>query len=159
MTVRPAAARDIPDILRLVRDLAVYEREPESATATEDNLARALFPDGAAPAAFCHVAEADGRVVGIALWFLSFSTWTGTHGIWLEDLFVEPEHRGRGLGRALLLTLARTCRERGYRRLEWSVLDWNAPSIAFYRSLGATAQDEWTTYRVDGPALADLAQG
>lgn len=160
--VRPATPADLPDILRLVHELAAYEREPDKVEATEDHFAEVLFPGSGDPTAFCHVAEvADGaaggrRVVGIAVWFLSFSTWTGTNGIWLEDLFVEPEHRGSGLGQELLRTLARVCVERGYRRLEWWVLDWNTPSIGFYESLGAIGQDEWTTFRIDGDALVAL---
>lgn len=159
MTVRPATPDDLADIARLVRALAAYERDPESAVATPDHFARALFPEDTPPAAFCHVAESDGRVVGLALWFLSFSTWTGTHGIWLEDLFVEPEHRGRGLGLGLLRTLAGICVERGYQRLEWTVLDWNEPALGFYRRLGAVALDDWTTHRLSGDALGTTAAG
>ncbi|RLV48129.1 GNAT family N-acetyltransferase [Nocardioides mangrovicus] len=154
MSVRPATPEDVARIVELVRDLAAYEREPEQAVATETDFHRALF--GEAPAAFAHVAEVDGEVMGIAVWFLTFSTWTGTHGIWLEDLFVDPAHRGSGLGRELLATLARTCVERDYQRLEWTVLDWNEPSIGFYRSLGAVGLEEWTTHRLDGEALRQL---
>jgi len=161
-TVRPACPGDLDDVLDLVHDLAAYERAPEAVQADRDHFRRALFPDDGAPAAFCHLAcrsDDDGgeAVVGLAIWFLSFSTWTGTHGIWLEDLFVRPEHRGLGLGRDLLATLARICVDRGYHRLEWWVLDWNAPSIAFYAGLGAQPQDEWTRHRVDGASLAALA--
>ena len=156
--IRPATPADLPDILRLVHELAAYEREPDAVEATEEDFAAVLFPTDGEPTAFCHVAEGrEGRVVGIALWFLTFSTWTGRQGIHLEDLFVEPRHRGSGLGKALLTELARECRERGYRRLEWSVLRWNAPSIAFYESLGAQPQTEWETYRLDGDALDRLA--
>jgi GNAT superfamily N-acetyltransferase len=151
--VRPATPSDIPVMLGLVRDLAEYERALDEVDMTEDQLLGALFPTETAPALFAHVAEHDGRVVGMALWFLSFSTWTGTHGIWLEDLYVSPEHRGLGLGQELLRTLAAVCVERGYHRLEWWVLDWNAPSIGFYQSIGATAQDDWTRFRLDGAAL------
>lgn len=157
--IRPARPDDLPDILRLVHALAVYEREPDAVEATEDDFARVLFPDHGHPSTFCHVAEADGRVVGMALWYLNFSTWTGQQGIWLEDLFVDPEHRGSGLGKRLLTTLAQVCIERGYRRLEWWVLNWNEPSIAFYDSLGAVPQDEWTVYRVDGDTLTTLGAG
>ena len=153
--VRPAVEGDVPAILTLVHALAAYEREPDAVEATEDDFRRVLFAD-ASPTTFCHVAEVDGQVVGLAVWFLSFSTWMGKNGIWLEDLFVLPEHRGTGLGKALLGCLAQICVERGYTRLEWWVLDWNAPSIAFYESLGAKAQDEWTTYRIDGDALGAL---
>lgn len=151
--IRTATPADVPEIHAMVRELAEYERAPEQAKATEQQLHDALF--GAHPAAFAHVAEdAEGRVVGFALWFRNFSTWTGTHGIYLEDLYVRPAARGAGHGKALLTELARICVERGYGRLEWSVLDWNEPSIAFYRALGAKAMDEWTVYRLDGAALA-----
>jgi GNAT superfamily N-acetyltransferase len=151
--VRPAVPGDVPVILRLIRELAEYERSLDEVETTEEQLAAALFPPDGHPAAFAHVAEVDGDVVGTAVWFLSFSTWTGTHGIWLEDLYVSPDHRGLGLGQELLRTLAAVCVERGYHRLEWWVLDWNAPSIGFYESIGAVAQDEWTRFRLDGAAL------
>lgn len=157
--VRPATIDDVPEILALIHALAEYEREPDAVEATQGDLVAALFPPGATPTAFAHVAEVDGAVVGMAVWFVSFSTWTGRNGIWLEDLFVRPEHRGSGLGRDLLIALARVCVERGWRRLEWWVLDWNEPSIGFYRSLGATAEDDWTTYRLAGDALTSLAEG
>ena len=148
----------MPVLLQLVRELAEYEREPDAVEATEDLLAAALF--GPAPVASCLVAlDVDGSVVGLALWYVTFSTWKGRPGLWLEDLFVRPAARGRGRGRALLQALARTCVERGYARFEWWVLDWNAPAIGFYRALGAVPQDEWTTFRVDGAALAELAGG
>jgi GNAT superfamily N-acetyltransferase len=154
--IRPARPADVPDILRLVRDLAAYEREPDAVRNTEEQLHRHLF--GEHPAVFCHVVEdvVDGagpRVVGLALWFLNYSTWEGTHGIWLEDLYVDPVVRGRGHGRRLLEHLAGICSERGYARMEWTVLDWNEPSIGFYRSLGAVPMDEWTTFRLTGEAL------
>jgi len=152
--IRPARPDDVPAVLRLIRDLAVYEREPDAVQTTEEDLAQALF--GENPAVFAHIAEDAGEPVGFALWFVNFSTWTGRHGIYLEDLFVRPEMRGRGYGRALLTELARICVQRGYRRLEWSVLDWNEPSIEFYRSLGAVPMDEWTVYRLHGKALDDL---
>lgn len=154
--IRTAERHDLPVILELVHALAAYEREPDAVKATPDDFARALFPDHGAPAVFCHVAEVEGEVVGLAVWFVSFSTWTGQHGIWLEDLFVLPGHRGAGLGKALLQRLAQICLERDWARLEWWVLDWNAPSIAFYESLGAQAQDEWTTFRMTGEALTAL---
>ena len=156
MTIREATPDDVPAILRLVHDLATYEKEPDAVEATKDHFTAALFPESGSPTTFAHVAEVDGEVVGMAVWYLTFSTWTGVNGIWLEDLFVEPEHRGSGIGRALLATLARTCVERGYRRLEWWVLDWNEPSIGFYRGLGAVPQDEWTVFRMDGDELAAL---
>ncbi len=153
---RPAAPADVPVLLELVRELAAYEREPDAVEATEELLAAALF--GPAPVASCSVALDDGGcVVGFALWYVTFSTWKGRPGLWLEDLFVRPAARGTGLGKALLQELARTCVERGYPRFEWWVLDWNAPAIGFYRSLGAVPQDEWTTFRVDGDALRALA--
>jgi GNAT superfamily N-acetyltransferase len=154
--IRPARPEDVPAILGLVHDLAEYERAPDQAQATEAQLQRALFgPDATA---FAHIAEeGDGEAAGFALWFLNFSTWTGRPGIYLEDLFVRPERRGRGYGRALLRELARICVERDYGRFEWSVLDWNAPSIGFYRALGAVPMDEWTVFRLSGDALRRLA--
>lgn len=154
--VRAATPEDVPDLIRLVRELAVYEKEPEAAQATPEDFAASLFPEERPPVAYAHVAEVDGAVVGMAIWFLSFSTWNGKPGIWLEDLFVSQEHRGSGLGKALLAALGAVCVERGYQRLEWWVLNWNEPSIGFYRSLGAVAQDEWTTFRMDGEALVAL---
>jgi GNAT superfamily N-acetyltransferase len=156
MTVRPATLDDVPAVLQLVKELAHYEREPDAVESTEAHFRRALFPRDGHPTVHCHVAEADREVVGIAVWYLTFSTWTGRNGIWLEDLFVRPDHRGAGHGKALLQALAAVCVERGYPRLEWWVLDWNAPSIAFYESLGARAEDEWTTFRLAGDALAAL---
>jgi len=154
--VRPAGPADLGSIDRLVRELAVYEREPDAVQASPDDFAAALF--GAEPRVFCHVAElADGTVAGIAVWYETFSTWKGRHGIWLEDLFVSPAHRGLGIGKALLAELAAQCTRRGYPRLEWWVLSWNAPSIAFYDSLEALPQDEWTVYRLDGDALGRVA--
>jgi GNAT superfamily N-acetyltransferase len=148
---------DVPAIYRLIRALAEYERSLPSVTGTEDDLRQALF--GPHPAVFAHVADHEGRVAGFALWFLNYSTWTGRHGIYLEDLFVDKELRGHGYGKALLTELARLCVERGYQRLEWVVLDWNAPSIGFYKSLGAQPMDEWDIYRLSGPALRALGSG
>lgn len=139
-------------MLSLIRELARYEREPDAVETTEDHLHRALF--GPAPQVFAHVAEDAGGVVGAAVWFVTFSTWTGVHGIWLEDLAVAERARGAGHGRALLRELARLCVERGYRRLDWSVLDWNVDAQGFYRSLGAAPLDEWTGWRLTGAALA-----
>lgn len=155
--IREAVPTDIPVIRQLVQELADYEKEPDAVHATEADLHAALF--GADPVASCHVAELDGEVVGFALWYRTFSTWTGRPGLWLEDLFVRPAARGTGLGKALLQQLAAVCVERGWTRFEWWVLDWNAPAIGFYRSLGAVPQDEWTTFRVDGEALRRLAGG
>ncbi|MFJ7086227.1 GNAT family N-acetyltransferase [Streptomyces griseus] len=162
--IRTATPEDIPALHALVRELAAYEKALDEVVASEAQLAEALFGDR--PAAYAHVATADddnggdsGEVIGFALWFLNFSTWRGVHGIHLEDLYVRPERRGGGHGKALLTELARICVERGYGRLEWSVLDWNAPSIAFYESLGARPQDEWTVYRLTDGALASLGGG
>ncbi len=153
--IRPALAADVPVLLQLVHELAAYEREPDAVEATEQMLHDALF--GPQPVASCHVAALDGDVVGFALWYVTFSTWTGHPGLWLEDLFVRPAARGTGLGKALLQALAGVCVERGYGRLEWWVLDWNEPARGFYRSLGAVPQEEWTIFRVDGAALHALA--
>ncbi|MFD0415685.1 GNAT family N-acetyltransferase [Streptomyces sp. NPDC127108] len=154
--IRTATPDDIPLIHTLVRELAEYEKEPHEARATEEQLHEALF--GERPAAYAHIAvdDATGQPVGFSLWFLNFSTWRGVHGIYLEDLYVRPEARGGGHGKALLRELARICVERGYERLEWSVLNWNAPSIAFYEAVGARPQDEWTVYRLTDGALTAL---
>lgn len=161
MTIREIRPSDVPAVVGLVRELAEYERELASCHLTVEGLNSALFGPGAGsgPALFGHVAEVDGAVVGCALWFLNFSTWRGVHGIYLEDLYVQPAHRGRGLGRDLLARLATVCTERGYARLEWAVLDWNEPSIRFYRSIGAVTMDDWMTFRLDGDALSTLAKG
>jgi GNAT superfamily N-acetyltransferase len=156
MTVRPVRPEDVPALVTLVRELADYEKALHEVRLTEQQLHDCLFGD--APALFGHVAELDGQVVGLALWFLNFSTWRGTHGVYLEDLYVRPEHRGAGLGRELLRTLAAVCVERGYSRLEWSVLDWNTPSIEFYQAAGAVPMDEWTVFRLTDEALAAFAQ-
>ena len=155
--VRTAVPADVPVLLALVRELAVYEREPDAVETTEAMLHAALF--GPAPVAGCHVALLDGEVVGMALWYVTFSTWKGLPGLWLEDLFVRESARGTGLGRRLLQTLAAVCVERGYARFEWWVLDWNEPAIGFYASLGAVPQEDWTVHRVDGDALCELAGG
>lgn len=154
--IRTATPADVPAIHALVRDLAAYEKALDEARATEEQLHEALF--GERPAAYAHIAQDDasGEAVGFALWFLNFSTWRGVHGIYLEDLYVRPEARGGGHGKALLTELARICVARGYGRLEWSVLDWNAPAIDFYRSLGAVPMEEWTTNRLTGEALLSL---
>ena len=154
--IRAATSEDVPTILRLVRDLAEYERALHEVKTTEDDLRESLF--GPSPKVFAHVAEHEGEVVGFALWFLSYSTWLGRHGIYLEDLYVDPAMRGQGHGKALLIHLAKIADDRGYGRIEWSVLNWNTPSIAFYESLGARPQDEWTTYRLTATALTTLAR-
>jgi GNAT superfamily N-acetyltransferase len=153
--IRRALPGDVPAIYRLIRDLAEYERSLPEVTGTEDDLRRALF--GPDPAIFAHVAEHEGQVAGFALWFLNYSTWLGRHGLYLEDLYVTPDLRGHGLGKALLAELAAVCVAQGYGRLEWWVLDWNEPARGFYRSLGAVPMDEWTVHRLTGQALADLA--
>jgi GNAT superfamily N-acetyltransferase len=153
--IRWARPGDVPAMVGLIGDLATYERARHEVEITEPDLHTALF--GPAPAVFAHVAEMDGEVVGMALWFVTFSTWVGRHGIYLEDLYVRPEHRGGGHGRALLAALAAIAVERGYGRVEWAVLDWNEPALGFYRALGAVAMDEWTTYRLAGDALRAVA--
>jgi GNAT superfamily N-acetyltransferase len=156
MSVRPISPDDVPAVVGLVRELAEYEKAAHEVRLTEQQLHDRLF--GEAPALFGHVAVADdGEVAGMALWFLNFSTWRGTHGIYLEDLYVQPARRGTGLGKELLRTLAALCVERGYSRLEWSVLDWNTPSIEFYEKAGAVPMDEWTVFRLTDDALADFA--
>jgi GNAT superfamily N-acetyltransferase len=150
--VREARESDLERIRELIVDLATYERAAHEVKTTTEQLRAALF--GAQPAAYALVAESDHEVVGFALYFRNFSTWEGVHGLYLEDLYVMPEHRGSGLGKALLMSLAGLAVERGYARLEWAVLDWNQPAIDFYRSLGAVAMDEWTVYRLNGKSLA-----
>ena len=152
--VRRIRPEDVDAVVELVYALAEYEREPDACHLTAPQLHAALF--GEAPALFGHVAELDGAIAGFTLWFLNFSTWRGTHGIYLEDLYVREELRGSGLGKALLATLAAECVEQGYQRLEWSVLNWN-PAIGFYRALGASPQDEWTVYRLADDPLRALA--
>ncbi|MDR2983750.1 MAG: GNAT family N-acetyltransferase, partial [Nocardiopsaceae bacterium] len=154
--MRPAVPGDVPRILELIRELADFERSLDEVIATEDGLMRALFADK--PAVFTHIAEVDGEVIGFALWFLNFSTWLGKHGIYLEDLYVTPAMRGRGIGRALLAELASICVREGYGRLEWWVLDWNEAAIGFYRSIGAEPMSEWTVQRLTGRPLSDLAK-
>lgn len=157
LTVRPAHPGDAPVILAFIEALAEYERLRHEADLTLWNVEVSFF--GVAPKVFCDIAELDGKPVGLAVWFYSYSTFRGRHGIWLEDLFVEETARGRGAGRALLAGLARRCRDEGLPRLDWSVLDWNAPSIAFYDSLGAEALDDWTIRRLTGAPLERLAAG
>ncbi|WP_204455998.1 GNAT family N-acetyltransferase [Actinokineospora baliensis] len=152
--MRRVAPSDVDAIVGLVYELAEYERARHECHLTAEQLTAALF--GERPALYGHVAEVDGQVVGCALWFLNFSTWRGVHGIYLEDLYVTPSMRGHGLGRALLQTLAKECVDKGFQRLEWSVLDWNEPAIGFYKSLGAIPMDEWTVYRLTDQALTDL---
>jgi len=157
VTTRVASPADIPLILAFIRDLAEYERLLHEVEATEDDIRRDLF--GENPRCFCDIAEDKGRPVGFALWFYNYSTFRGRAGIYLEDLFVKPDFRGGGAGKALLRRLAQRCVDADLGRLEWAVLNWNAPSIAFYDSLGASAKDDWTVRRLDGDALARLVEG
>ena len=153
--IRSARPEDIPSLVSLVRELAAYERAADEVRIVAADLDAALF--ATSPKVHCLVADADGEVVGMAMWFVTFSTWLGRHGIYLEDLYVRAPHRGHGHGRALLAELAAVCQQRGFVRLEWSVLDWNEPAIGFYRALGAVAMDEWTVHRLTGVPLAALA--
>lgn len=155
VTVRPAVPADAALIFGFIRALADYEKLLHEVTTTAEEVAGYLF--GEAPRVFCDIAESDGAPVGFALWFYNYSTFRGRHGIYLEDLFVVPEARGIGAGKALLRSLAQRCEAEGLARLEWSVLNWNAPSIAFYDSLGAGAQTEWTVRRLTDEALSALA--
>jgi GNAT superfamily N-acetyltransferase len=154
--VRRARPEDSGQIFFLIRELAEYEKLSHEVEATEAMIADALFSKE--PRLFCEIAEWNGEVAGFAVWFLNFSTFAGRFGIYLEDLFVRPQFRGNGIGKALLAHLAKTCVENGWARLQWAVLDWNEPSIAFYKSLGAVLMDEWTLCRVTGPALDALAE-
>jgi GNAT superfamily N-acetyltransferase len=154
--VRPAAETDVPALIGLIKELAAYEREPDAVKITEEQLTALLFdPD---PRVYALVAEDQQRVVGMAIYFLNFSTWEGKLGIYLEDLYVSPESRGSGLGKALLQSLAAIAVARDYGRFEWAVLDWNQPALDFYRSLGAVPMDEWTVHRLAGDALAQAAK-
>ena len=157
ISIRPAAPADAPLIFDLIRELAEYEKLAHAVDATPEMIAEALF--GATPRLFCDIAEYDGEAAGLAIWFLNFSTFRGRHGIYLEDLFVRPAYRGKGLGKALMARLAARCVEQGYARFEWSVLDWNAPSIAFYQSIGADVLPDWKICRMSGEALAAFGGG
>jgi GNAT superfamily N-acetyltransferase len=155
--LRRARPGDEAGILECIRALAEYEKEPDAVQTTAGDLRQTLF--ASSPSVFAHVIEKEQRIVAIAVWFLNYSTWTGCNGLYLEDLFVQEDERRHGYGRTLLATLARVCAERGYGRLEWSVLDWNEPAIRFYRSIGAVGMDEWTVQRLTGDALTQLAAG
>lgn len=155
LAIRPATSSDAAQILEFVAKLAEYEKLSHEVEATPDQFADALF--GAEPKVFCDIAEWDGAPVGFALWFYTFSTFQGRHGIWLEDLYVEPDLRGKGVGKALLAHLAKRCVDDNLGRLEWWVLDWNTPAIDFYKAQGAKMQDEWTVCRMTGAELAALA--
>jgi GNAT superfamily N-acetyltransferase len=157
LDIRPAAPEDVPLILRFVRELAEYEREPDAVVATEELMRAALF--GAGHVAYGLVASLDGEPVGFAIYFFNFSTWLGRQGLYLEDLYVTPAARRSGVGCALLTRLAQIAVEKKCGRMEWSVLNWNKPAIDFYRSLGARARDEWTVYRLTGKTLEAVAAG
>lgn len=156
LTIRPAVAGDETIVLGFIRALAHYEKLEHEVVANPGDITRDLF--GPDPRVFCDIAEWDGAPVGFAIWFYTYSTFQGRHGIWLEDLFVDPALRGKGIGKALLRQLASRCVAEGLGRLEWWVLDWNQPSIEFYQAQGGVLQDEWTRVRVDGPALRELGQ-
>ena len=156
MKIRAATREDVPIILQLIRDLAEYERAPGEVTTTEEQLADVLF--GERRAAEVLLAFENDAPVGFAVFFQNFSTWLGQPGLYLEDLFVKPEARGKGYGRSLLVHLAKIARDRGCGRMEWAVLDWNEPAIQFYRALGATPMDEWTVFRLKRQGIAKLAE-
>ncbi len=156
MKIRSARRDETSIILELIKDLAEYEKAPHEVKAGEREILETIFAEN--PKVFCDFVEVDGDIAGMAIWFLNYSTWQGKHGIYLEDLYVKPEFRGRGYGKALLQHLANICNERGYGRFQWWVLDWNSPAIEFYRSLGAEAMSEWTVYRVSGDPLRRLGE-
>ena len=154
MKIRPAKREEVGEVLQLIQDLATYEKAPDQVEASSDDLLNTIFAKE--PKVFCDLVEVDGQIAGMAIWFLNYSTWQAKHGIYLEDLYIKPEFRARGYGKALLKHLAQICDKQGYGRLQWWVLDWNSPAIEFYRSFGAEAMDEWTVYRTSGQALKDL---
>jgi GNAT superfamily N-acetyltransferase len=157
IAIRAARPADAPLVFALVRELAAYEKLSDQVDATEQQIADALFADP--PRLYCDIAEWDGTPAGFAVWFLNFSTFRGRAGIYIEDIFVRPAFRGKGLGKALMARLARRCVEEGFARCEWAVLDWNAPSIAFYKSVGAQVMEEWKLCRLSGDALRRFAGG
>ncbi|MDP4864994.1 MAG: GNAT family N-acetyltransferase [Candidatus Nanopelagicaceae bacterium] len=154
MKIRPAKREEVGEVLQLIQDLATYEKAPDQVEASRDDLLNTIFAKE--PRVFCDLVEVDGQIAGMAIWFLNYSTWQAKHGIYLEDLYIKPEFRAKGYGKALLKHLAQICDKQGYGRLQWWVLDWNSPAIEFYRSFGAEAMDEWTVYRTSGQALKDL---
>ena len=154
MKIRPAKREEVGEVLQLIQDLATYEKAPDQVEASKDDLLNTIFAKE--PRVFCDLVEVDDQIAGMAIWFLNYSTWQAKHGIYLEDLYIKPEFRARGYGKALLKHLAQICDKEGYGRLQWWVLDWNSPAIEFYKSLGAEAMDEWTVYRTSGKALKDL---
>jgi GNAT superfamily N-acetyltransferase len=157
LVIRPATPADVPLVFQFIRDIAEYEKLSHEVVGSEELLAASLFPTGHAPAVHCQLAFWDDRPAGFALYFFNFSTFLTRPGLYLEDLFVKPELRGRGIGKKLLLQLAKLANERGCGRMEWTVLDWNTPAIEFYRSLGAVPMDEWTVFRLTGDALKRYA--
>lgn len=156
MVIRAARIDDAPVILQLIKDLAEFEKAPDQVSAEVGDIVATIFDKD--PKVFCELVEIDGVIAGMAIWFLNYSTWQGKHGIYLEDLYIRPEYRGRGFGKALLKHLAQICIDRDYGRFQWWVLDWNSPAIEFYRSIGAEAMSEWTVFRVSGPALETLGE-
>ena len=154
MKIRPAKREEVGEVLQLIQDLATYEKAPDQVEASRDDLLNTIFAKE--PRVFCDLVEVDGQIAGMAIWFLNYSTWQAKHGIYLEDLYIKPEFRARGYGKALLKHLAQICDKQGYGSLHWWVLDWNSHAIEFYRSFGAEAMDEWTVYRTSGQALKDL---
>ena len=154
MKIRPAKREEVGEVLQLIQDLATYEKAPDQVEASRDDLLNTIFAKE--PRVFCDLVEVDGQIAGMAIWFLNYSTWQAKHGIYLEDLYIKPEFRAKGYGKALLKHLAQICDKEGYGRLQWWVLDWNSPAIEFYKSFGAEAMDEWTVYRTSGQALKDL---
>jgi len=154
LKIRPAKREEVGEVLQLIQDLATYEKAPDQVEASRDDLLNTIFAKE--PRVFCDLVEVDGQIAGMAIWFLNYSTWQAKHGIYLEDLYIKPEFRARGYGKALLKHLAQICDKEDYGRLQWWVLDWNSPAIEFYRSFGAEAMDEWTVYRTSGQALKDL---
>jgi GNAT superfamily N-acetyltransferase len=153
--VRPATIADLPDIFKFIHALAEYEKAPDEVVLSLDDLEQSFF--GENPQVYCLLSQEANVVTGIAIWHLNYSTWLGKHGLYLEDLFVDPKYRGAGHGKALLVRLAQICVERGYPRFQWWVLDWNEPAIDFYKSFGAVAMDEWTVFRLSGDPLKKLA--
>jgi GNAT superfamily N-acetyltransferase len=154
LKIRPAKREEVGEVLQLIQDLATYEKAPEQVEASKEDLLNTIFAKE--PRVFCDLVEVDGQIAGMAIWFLNYSTWQAKHGIYLEDLYIKPEFRARGYGKALLKHLAQICDKEGYGRLQWWVLDWNSPAIEFYKSFGAEAMEEWTVYRTSGQALKDL---
>ena len=156
MHIRPAEPSDVPAIHQLIIDLAIYEKSPESVISTTDDLNTALFAP--TPYLFGDVALDGHEIIGFSIWYINYSTWRGRHGIYLEDLYVKPERRDKGVGKALLKILATRCIDRGYARLEWWVLDWNEPAIEFYKRVGARPMSDWTVYRLDGQQLEEFSK-